>query len=105
MALNAKKDLLAFYTDADTRGRMIVLKSDLTKEFNRLNTGLIEAKSLDWCGNDVTVLTYPERIVLVGPNESEGIELRAKSAGIKCLTEIDGIRIVTSEKTYFMERV
>jgi hypothetical protein len=82
MSLNAKKDLLALYSEGDTRGRMIVLKSDLTKEFNRFNTGLIDAKSLDWCGNDVTVLTYPDKIVLVGPNECEPIDMRAKSAGI-----------------------
>ena len=43
MALNAKKDLLAFYTEAESEGRIIVLKSDLTKEFNRLDTKLIDA--------------------------------------------------------------
>jgi vacuolar protein sorting-associated protein 16 len=25
--------------------------------------------------------------------------------GIKCINEIDGLRVVTSEKTYFLERV
>src|SRR6185369_14551828 len=30
MALNAKKDLLAFYTEAETKGRIIVLKADLS---------------------------------------------------------------------------
>lgn len=104
-ALNAKKDLLAMYTEAETVGRMIVLKSDLSKEFNRLNTKLIEAKSLEWCGNDVTVLSYPEKIALVGPNEAEMINLGDKHGGIKCCTEIDGLRVVTSEKTFFLERV
>ena len=67
MALNAKKDLLAFYTEADSLGKIIVLKSDLSKEFNRLDTRLIDAKSLVWCGNDAPILTYPDKIVLVGP--------------------------------------
>lgn len=79
MSLNAKKDLLAFYADGENNGRMIVLKSDLTKEFNRIDTGLTEAKSLDWCGNDVTVLTYPDEIVLVGPNEHETMEFKSKN--------------------------
>ena len=105
MALNAKKDLLAFYAEAETKGRMIVLKSDLSKEFNRLDTRLTEAKSLAWCGNDVTVLSYPDKIVLVGPNSSEILDMRTKTGGVQILNEIDGLRIVTSEKTYFLERV
>jgi hypothetical protein len=68
MALNAKRDLLAFYTESETKGRIIVLKADLSKEFNRLDTKLIDAKSLVWCGNDAPILTYPDKIVLVGPN-------------------------------------
>lgn len=82
MALNARKDSLAIYSEADTNGRMIVLKSDLSKEFNRIDTGLIDAKALDWCGNDVIVLTYPDEIVLVGPNEHETMEMKTKTAGI-----------------------
>ena len=35
MALNAKKDLLVLYCDAETRGRIIVMKSNYTREFNR----------------------------------------------------------------------
>lgn len=105
MALNAKKELLAIYSEAETRGRIIVLKSNLTKEFNRFDTRLLEANSLDWCGNDAPVLTYPDKIVLVGPNMFESIDLKTKTGGIKCANEIDGLRVVTSEKTYFIERV
>lgn len=68
MSLNAKKDLLAFYAEADKKGRMIVLKSDLSKEFNRMDTKLTDAKQLAWCGNDITILAYPDKIILVGPN-------------------------------------
>ena len=35
MALNAKRELLALYCDSETRGRIIVLKSNLNAEFNR----------------------------------------------------------------------
>lgn len=40
MALNSKKDLLALYTESETRGRIIVMKSNYTREFNRLDTRL-----------------------------------------------------------------
>lgn len=68
MALNAKKELLAFYTEAETKGRIIVLKSDLSKEFNRLDTRLIDAKALIWCGNDAPILSYPDKIALGNNN-------------------------------------
>ncbi len=105
MALNAKRDLLAMYCESELRGRIIVMKSNFKKEFNRFDTKLIDAKGLNWCGNDAPVLTYPDKVVLVGPNQFEVITLLTKTAGIQCLTEIDGLRIVTSEKTYFLDRV
>ena len=82
-----------------------MLKSDLSKEFNRLETGLIEAKGLKWCGNDAPVLVYPEKVFLLGPNETEQIDHPTKSAGIKIFTEIDCLRIISSETTYILERV
>jgi hypothetical protein len=45
------------------------MKSDRSAEFNRFDTELLEAKGLDWCGNDAPVLTYPDKIVIVGPND------------------------------------
>ncbi len=81
------------------------MKSNYTKEFNRFDTRLIEAKGLDWCGNDAPVLTFPDKIVLVGPEQFEVINLFTKTAGIKCMNELDGLRVISSEKTYFLERV
>lgn len=105
LALNAKRELLALYTEAETRGRIIVLKSQLNQEFNRFDTKLTDAKSLEWCGNDAPVLTYPERILIVGPNEYESVDVRASIVGVKSVNELDGLRVVTTEKTYFLERV
>jgi hypothetical protein len=82
-----------------------VLSSDLEKEINRTDTRMLDAKGLTWCGNDLPILSYPDRIVLVGPNSYEPLDLRSKTGGIKCFTEIDGLRVVTSEKTYFLEKV
>jgi hypothetical protein len=105
LALNAKKELLALYTEAETKGRIIVLKAALNAEFNRFDTKLIDAKALDWCGNDAPVLTYPTRVVIVGPNEYEPLDIRCSIVGIKAMNELDGLRIVTTEKTFFLERV
>lgn len=82
-----------------------MLKSQLNAEFNRFDTKLTDAKSLEWCGNDAPVLTYPERIVIVGPNEYESVDVRASIVGVKSVNEVDGLRVVTTEKTYFLERV
>lgn len=87
MALNAKKDILAMYCESETRGRIVVMKSNFKKELNRFDTKLIDAKGLDWCGNDAPVLTYPDKVVLVGPNQFEVITMLTKTAGIQCLTE------------------
>ena len=51
------------------------------------------------------MLTYPDKIVVVGPNEYETIDVRCTIAGIKSVNEIDGLRIISTEKTYFLERV
>ncbi len=105
MALNANKEMIAFYTEADTKGRIIVLKSDFTMEHNRLDTRLVDAKQLVWCGNDAITLTFDSNIMMVGPKEFEQINFGGSIAGVFCATEIDGMRIATSHKTYFLERV
>lgn len=105
MALNAKKDIIAFYCESEVKGRVIVLRSDLTKEMTRNDTKLVEAKSLGWCGNDAPVLAYPDKIIIVGPKQFEIIDMRTKTAGLKLFTEMDSMRVVSSEKTYLFERV
>ena len=98
---------MAIYSNKDIIGNLIVLKSDLTQELNRLGTGMVGAENLIWCGNDVTVLEYLDKVIMVGPgNECQTLELGSpKTQGIKCLTEIDGLRIINSDGTFFLERV
>jgi len=105
MALNAKKEMLAFYVETDTGSRVIVLRSDLKKELNRQDIKMTGATSLVWVGNDTTLLTYPDKIMLVGPNSYKSIYLHANKEGIHCYNEIDGLRVVTSDSTYLLERV
>lgn len=70
-AMSAKKNLLVLYTEAESKGRIIVLPTDLSKELNRLETNLLDAKGLTWTGTDLPLLSYPDKIVLVGPNSFE----------------------------------
>lgn len=60
-----------------------------------------------WCGNDVTVIEYVDKVILVSPeNDCLTLDLGStKTQGIKCFTEIDGLRIVNSIGTFFLERV
>jgi len=68
---------------------------------------MVGADNIIWCGNDVTCLEYKDKVVMVGP-EGETIPLELdnpKTHGIICLTEIDGLRIINSVGTFFLERV
>merc|ERR1712151_358117 len=105
IALSAKKNYLAMYTEPDTHGRVIVLKSDLRQELDRKDTLQMGASQLAWCGNDCMVLSVFDKLVIIGPNDHQFVELKARSEGIYCTTEIDGLRVITSESTYFFERV
>jgi hypothetical protein len=105
-ALSANKKLLAIYSNTD-QGDLIVLKSDLTSELNRLRTGMVGAENLIWCGNDTTVMQFIDKVIMVGPQgECQALDLgMPKTNGIRCLNEIDGLRIINSEGTFFLERV
>lgn len=105
-SLSANRKLMAIYSNSD-QGTLIVLKSDLTQELNRLTTGMIGAENLIWCGNDVTITEYVDKVIMVGPaGECLTLDLgNPKTKGLKCYCEIDGLRIVNSTGTFFLERV
>lgn len=88
---------MALYSNPDS-GDLIVLRTKLSEEINRLETGMVGAQNLLWCGNDVTVIEYVDKVVLVSPeNECLTLDLgNPKTKGIKCHTEIDGLRIINS---------
>ena len=71
---------------------------------------MVGAENLVWCGNDTTVLEVKDQVVMVGPGgECNVLELGSPKStgpgGVKCLTEIDGLRIINGEGTFFLERV
>lgn len=51
------------------------------------------------------VLSVFDQLVVIGPGETYTIDLRCRSDGMFCFTEPDGVRIITSEHTYFLELV
>ena len=51
------------------------------------------------------VLKMDEGICIVGPNTSVLVDLKLEAAGIRTSSEIDGLRIITSSKTFFVELV
>ena len=106
-ALSSDHKLLAIYSGGDTVGELIVLRSDLTQELNRLRTGMLGAENLIWCGSDIPALEYIDKVILVGPGgDSLTLDLgQPKTLGLKCLSEIDGLRIMNSEGAFFLERV
>ena len=76
---------MAIYANADD-GDLIVLRANLSEELNRLSTGMVGAQNLLWCGNDVTVIEYVDKVILVSPeNDCLTLDLgNPKTKGIKC---------------------
>jgi len=70
---------------------------------NTVPTEILNAKSLHWCGNDCLALVSERDLVLVGPNNRTAI--RGLADEIFCLTEVDGLRVVTPQTTYFVDIV
>mmetsp|Transcript_5341 Transcript_5341/g.8238 ORF Transcript_5341/g.8238 Transcript_5341/m.8238 type:complete len:132 (+) Transcript_5341:1006-1401(+) len=68
---------------------------------------MVGAENLIWCGNDVTVLVYIDKILMVGPGgDCLTVDLgEPKTNGTVALTEVDGLRILNSEGSFFLERV
>lgn len=56
LAFNARKNFLAMYCHADTKGTIILLK-DLREEQARIDRTHVGGNQLSWCGNDCIVLS------------------------------------------------
>lgn len=64
-------------------------------------------ENLIWCGNDVPVIEYTDKLLIIGPKgDSITLDVSSpKTQGLKCLTEADGLRIINSDGCHFLERV
>jgi len=97
--------MLALYTDSDSTGNTIVCPADLSREINRQATYKLGASQIYWCGNQCIVLTLKDKLAIVGPNDTEEIDVKSRQDGIMCTTEDDGLRVTTAEHTHFFEIV
>jgi hypothetical protein len=70
--------MLALYTDADASGNIIVCPADLSREINRQQTYKLGASSIFWCGNSCIVLTLKDKLAIVGPNDTEEIDVKSR---------------------------
>ena len=63
LAFNARKNYLAMYCDADTSGKIVLLK-DLREELNRIDRTHVGGSQLAWCGNDCITLSVFDQLVV-----------------------------------------
>jgi hypothetical protein len=105
IAFSGNKQMLALYADGDTSGNTIVCPADLSREINRQSTYKLGASQIYWCGNQCIVLTLKDKLAIVGPNDTEEIDVKTRQDGIICNTEDDGLRVTTAEHTHFFEIV
>lgn len=59
---------------------------------------MVGAEDLVWISNELPAVIYNDKVIIVGPQgELVTLEMgNPPTLGIKCLTEIDGLRILNS---------
>lgn len=64
-------------------------------------------ENLIWCANNIPMLIYESSITMIGPNKMENLILDDEEnlKGIAFCCEIDGVRLITSNRIYWFERV
>lgn len=59
-----------------------------------------------WCGIDAVCVVYKDFIGILGPdNSAVSMEYNHIKDGVYCISEIDGLRVVTTEHVEFWEKV
>lgn len=104
LAFNTNADLIAMYCNEESTGQIVILK-DMRREYARIERTYANATSLTWCGNDCLALTVSDRVVLVSGNGIIRLELKAITEGIFSFNEVQGLHVVTSQCSYFVECV
>ena len=93
------------YTDSEVTGRVIVMKADMRCVLDDKKTQQTNASQLCWAGNDCPVISVFNQLVVVGPEDQQCVMLSARTDGVFLMNESDGMRVLTSEQTYFFEKV
>lgn len=101
MALSPNGKMLACFTE---NGILWVVSSDFGKEYSQFDTrSKVPPLQMVWCGIDSVILYWDNILLVVGP-ACEWIKY-SYDEPIFLMTEIDGVRIFSSETCEFLQRV
>ena len=100
---NKKMQLLAILNDEND---IIIMESQLeTGKAVKFNINDDPPEGICWCSIDSVVLIYLDRLVVVGPNDAKAEFMIEATRGFYACTEIDGMRVLSNDTTYFVEKV
>lgn len=103
IAISGNATMFAFLQES---GVVLVVPSDLSKLLGKQQLQRKDVKQVTWCGSDAVCLVYSNNIAILGPDNSNAlVESSTTIPGIMCMGEVDGLRIFTTDKHEFLEKV
>ncbi|KAF9899141.1 hypothetical protein BX616_003227 [Lobosporangium transversale] len=101
MSISPDGKYLALFT---SDGKLWVVSTDFQKNLSEFPTkSQVPPQQLVWCGTDSVVLYWDKIVLMVGPY-GDWIKYSYDDA-IFLIPEIDGVRIISSEKCEFLQKV
>ncbi|CUS14045.1 unnamed protein product [Tuber aestivum] len=95
-----------YVTLCSVEGKVWVIRSDFQEKLSEYDTGTGGEelpRAVEWCGNDSVVLAWDEEVHMIGPRGS--VLKHYYDNFVHLAPEIDGIRIITTEKCEFLQKV
>ena len=105
IALSVTGEFLALLLEGSV---VVVLEANFSRILTRIDVkiALTEIKQIVWCGTDAVCVVCNEFIGVLGPdNTTASMDIDKKKEGVFCIPEIDGMRVITTEKCEFWEKV
>ncbi|KAK3809948.1 MAG: Vps16, N-terminal region-domain-containing protein [Benniella sp.] len=101
MAVSPNGKFLALFT---SEGKLWVVSTDFQKSLSEFETkSMIPPLQLAWCGTDSVILYWEKIVLMVGP--FGGWIKYTYDDAIHLVPEIDGVRVISSEKCEFLQKV
>ena len=101
LRVSPNRQFLAIFT---TTGKLLVVTMDFSRIISDFDTkSSAPPEQLAWCGDDSVVLYWAEILLMVGPH-GDWIKYSYEIPA-KLTSEIDGLRVITSERHEFIFRV
>ncbi|KAG0040394.1 hypothetical protein BGZ82_003119 [Podila clonocystis] len=101
MSVSPDGKYLALFTND---GRLWVVSTDFQKNLSEFATkSQVAPQQLVWCGTDSVILYWDKIVLMVGPF-GDWIKYSYDEA-IFMIPEVDGVRIISSEKCEFLQKV